>query len=51
MYNKFNDFKGEGKYYYFGLIKYGKNDRIVFIYVELKEFILFIFVGFVVMLS
>lgn len=51
MYNKSNDPKGEGEYYHFGLIKYGKNDRIAPIYAEPKEPTLSTFVGLAVMSS
>ncbi|MGB3508297.1 MAG: hypothetical protein WBA93_03485 [Microcoleaceae cyanobacterium] len=51
MYNEPNVSKGEGKYYYFGLIKYNQNDRIAPIYAEPKEPTLSTFVGLAVMSS
>ncbi len=49
MYNNSNDPKGDGVYYYFGLIKYGKNHRIAPIYAEPKEPTLSTFVGIAAM--
>lgn len=51
MYNNSNDPKGEGNYYHFGLIKYGKNDRIAPIYAEPKEPTLSTFIGVAAMLN
>jgi hypothetical protein len=51
MYNNTNDPKPNGRYYYFGLIKYGRYERIAPIYAEPKNSNLSTFVGVAVMSS
>lgn len=51
MYNNSNDPKDNGQYYYFGLIKYGRYERIAPIYAEPKNSNLSTFVAVAVMSS